>query len=131
MSAFNFRNRRIETNFEIKLRLQKNSTGQVLDGEIASTVINVSKSGACLILSELFLDRIHLFFSTLKQKSHTLILDLSQQNTGDEAIIHAKSIWMDRYPHDADPTFVMGIQFLEKQSSLYTHLKKSPNMMAS
>lgn len=129
MADFILRKLRLETDFEAGIRLQEKNSNKPIEGEIKATVLNISREGACLMVSHLFLDRTHIFFSTLGEGTHTLELhqpfsDEASPENGSQPIV-ARSVWMDRYPHDPEPSFVMGIEFLEPQNKLYQVVKKS------
>jgi hypothetical protein len=135
MADFIMRKPRLETDFEAGIRLQEKGSSKSVEGEIKATVLNLSRGGACLMVSHLFLDRTHIFFSTLGEGTHTL--EFYQPFRGETATgktpkpISARSVWMDRYPFDREPSFVMGIEFLEPQHGLYLEVKKSLRKKAS
>lgn len=126
MALFPIRLNRIKTNFEVLVHLQENNPRNVLNDNLVATAVNVSKGGACLIFPKIFLNGVHLFFSTLRNDTHTLILRCtnSTQETNGGYTILAQSVWMDSHDMDDGPAFKVGVRFIEKQKDLYDSLKK-------
>lgn len=129
IADFTLRLPRLETDFTAEIRLQEKNSHNTLEGEIRAIVLNLSSNGACLLVSELFLHRNHIFFTTLGEGTHTLLFSqpfpAGHAEDRQPLPISARSIWMDRYPHDPAPNFVMGIEFLKPQPRLYLNVKKA------
>lgn len=107
--------------------LQDMITGIPLSGLISTTVINFSPNGACLILPKLSISGKHLFYSTLNSDSYNLLLYFEDpQDTEEEVIIAARSVWMDTCEHHGNPAFKIGIRFLHNQKSLYKIFRQNP-----
>jgi len=123
MLSFAFRDTRIETNIPVCLRLQKNGTEHLHPGSVSATIVNISKSGACLLISKLLINGKHLFFATLNS-SHTMILQ-SEENTGKIKTfnIAAQSVWMDSYKNDNRLCFKVGVCFTTPQKKLFQNVK--------
>jgi len=95
MVSITFRSPRIETNIPVWLQLQENGTGQLHPGTLSASIINISKSGACLSIPKLLINGKHLFFETLNS-THTMTLQFQEDTEGIEMFsISAKSVWMD------------------------------------
>ncbi len=106
--------------------LQDMHTGIPLPEVIPTTVINFSPEGACLILSKMTISGIHLFFETLNNDSHYLLLYPEDRNdVDDQSVIIARSVWMDSFEHMSKPAFKIGIRFLENQKELYNFFQQS------
>ena len=106
--------------------LQDMHTGISLPELMPTTVINFSPEGACLILSKMNINGIHIFFETLNNDSHNLLLYPEDRNDVDEqSIIIARSVWMDSFEHMSKPAFKIGIRFLQNQKELYDYFQKS------
>jgi hypothetical protein len=123
MVSFAFRDSRIETNIPVFLRLQENGTEHLHPGSVSATIVNISKSGACLFIPKLFINGKHLFFATLNS-THTMTLQ-SEENTGKIEIfnISAQSVWMDSYKHDNHLCFKVGVCFTNPQKKLFQNVK--------
>lgn len=109
------------------MRLQENKPTRILKDEIIATTINVSRSGACLILPKIFLNGVHLFFSTLRDDTHSLILHYGVNNPDPDKdfTVNAQSIWMDSLDSEEEGGFKVGVRFTDRQDDLYKSLKKS------
>lgn len=127
MVPFLFRAPRIEYELTMSVGLQDMITGIPLSGLISTTVINFSPEGACLILPKLSINGKHLFYSTLNSDSYNLLLYFDGPNdTEEELIIAARSVWMDTCEHNGKPAFKIGIRFLNNQKSLYKLFRQNP-----
>lgn len=123
MLSFAFRDPRIETNLTVRLRLQEISTEHLHPGSVNATIVNISKSGACLLIEQLLINGKHLFFTTLNS-THIMTLQ-STDNT--EKIkkfnVSAQSIWMDSLKRDNHLYFKVGIRFTTPQKKLFQNVK--------
>lgn len=125
MPSFPLKKKRIETDLEFRVRLLENSPEKILDGEITATAINFSEGGACLIFPKVFFEKTHLFFSTLRSNTHTLILESGNSLQFEENFqIYAQSIWMNSCEYKNSRAFKVGVQFQNKQKLLFNFLKK-------
>ena len=127
MVSFAFRTPRIETNIPVWLRLQENGTGQLHPGTASASIINISKTGACLHIPKIFINGKHLFFVTLNS-THTMTLQ-SQEDTKEIGTfnIPAQSVWMDSYEHQDRLYFKIGVCFTAPQKKLFEKIKKHPS----
>lgn len=125
MVSFAFRAPRIETNIPVFLRLQENDTEHLHPGSVSATMVNISKSGACLLIPKLLINGKHLFFATLNS-THIMILQ-SEEITGNtkKFNISAQSVWMDSCKHDNRLCFKVGICFTTPQKKLFQNIKDS------
>lgn len=123
MVSFAFRDPRIDTHIPVVLRIQENGTKQLHPGSVSATIVNISKSGACLVLPKLLINGKHLFFTTLNS-THTLLLQY-KENTEKIKIcdIFAQSVWMDSYKDDNRLCFKIGICFTSPQKRLFQSIK--------
>lgn len=123
MLSFAFRDPRIETNIPVWLRLQENDTEHLHPGSVSATIVNISKSGACLLIPKPLINGKHLFFATLNS-THIMILH-SEENTGisKKFNISAQSVWMDSCKHDNHLCFKVGVCFTSPQKKLFQSVK--------
>ena len=123
MFSFAFRAPRIETNIPVFLRLQENGTEHLHPGSVSATMVDISKSGACLLIPKLLINGKHLFFATLNS-THVMILQ-SEENTGKikKFNISAQSVWLDSYKHDNRMCFQVGVCFTTPQKKLFQNVK--------
>jgi hypothetical protein len=123
MVSFLPRDRRIQCSLPVWLSLREKGSQQLLPGRVAATLINVSKSGACLIVPKMFIAGEHLFFTTLNG-SHSLLLQPQESDKHlNECIISARSVWMDSREYLDQLTFMLGICFIAAQRDFFDSIK--------
>ncbi|TKB07313.1 hypothetical protein [Desulforhopalus sp. IMCC35007] len=123
MMPFLPRDKRIQCSLPVWLSIQEKSSQQLLPGRVAATMINISKSGACLIVPNMFIAGEHLFFTTLNG-SHSLLLQ--PQESGKQLnkfLISARSVWMDSREYLDQLTFMLGICYTTTQKDLFDNIK--------
>jgi hypothetical protein len=123
MVSFLPRDTRIQCALPVWLSLQKKSSRQLLPGRAAATMINISKSGACLIVPKLFIAGEHLFFTTLSSTHNLLLQSQNSDERFKEFNISARSVWMDSCEYLNQPTFMLGICFTATQKDLFESIK--------
>lgn len=125
MVPFPFREPRIKSSIPVWLELVENRTRKVHPGKMGATIVNISRSGACLKLPKLLLEGTHLFFATLDSHTHTLLLSFHEDAQGltTEISVTARAVWMDSFKNEEETYFKVGICFAEKQEKLYRTVK--------
>jgi hypothetical protein len=122
MDLFNRLRQRISIEIPVDVFLQNKTTGKISSRHVNGTLINLSKVGACIIITKVILDGSHLFFTSLEQAENNLFLkDISIND--DVSCLVATAVWMDICTYNQQPSFKMGIKFQEHQKELYTTLK--------
>lgn len=125
MTVFPFRPPRIETSLPTLVQLQETSSGQPLSPKASATIVNFSTNGACLIVSQLIVDKQHLFYDTLDSDSCNLLLRTGETDKDSKTFtIGARSVWMDSCDFNGKPAFKIGVLFLKQQKELFTLIKK-------
>jgi len=125
MNFFLPRQLRSRIEFRVKLALQECKSGIVLPGSCSAVMIDISKKGTCLVLSQMLLGGKHLFFSTLNNdKFHLLILIDNPGDNKEPLAIPASSVWMDSCFYKEQPAFKLGIFFHEKQKKIFSVLTR-------
>lgn len=117
---------RSETEYRVKISMQERGRGELLPGEpLACVMVNISREGACLVLSKILLEGRHLFFTTLNNDQYHLVILLANPETGEESFaIPASSVWMDSCIYKKQPAFKIGLCFHERQKKLYRLFKR-------
>lgn len=124
MIFFSPRLLRLESEHTVTIGLQERQSGFRLPGKCGGVVVDISESGACLILSQVLLEGKHLFFSTLDSDSYHLVLGVVNPHSVDESfVISARSVWMDSCRYKKQPAFKVGICFLNRQKKLFRMFK--------
>ena len=123
MVPFLPRDKRIRCSLPLWLSIQEKNSQQLLPGRVAATMINISKSGACLIVPKMFIAGEHLFFTTLNG-SHSLLLKPQESDKNfNDFFISARSVWMDSREYLDQLTFMLGICFTTAQKDLFDSIK--------
>ncbi len=125
MVAFPFKKTRLSSNIPIWLSLQANSNQELHPGRIEATIINISKSGACLLTPKLMIDGRHLFFTTLNSSNSLVLQSHESIDTIDDFSFTARSIWMDSCQHMDQHFFKVGVCFTTPQNQFFSIIKKN------
>lgn len=129
MIVFPFRSPRIETSLHTFVQLQETSSGQPISSPASATIISFSAKGACLVVSQPILDKLHLFYDTLNNDSCNLLLSTEEPNGEIENFnICARSVWMDSCDFKGKPAFKIGISFFQQQKKLFDLIKKAGSL---
>ncbi len=124
MALFSPRPLRIESEYRVEIRLQENGGGGFLPGICEGILVNVSREGACIVLSQMLLEGRHLFFSTLNSERYHLVLLIKNPQAGDECFeVPARSAWMDSCYYKDGPAFKIGVCFHDRQKQLFQLFK--------
>lgn len=125
MGFFSPRLLRVKTECRVRVRLEDSKSAHSSPASCTAVLVNISQGGACLVLSKMLLEGRHLFFSTLKNERHHLVLLIENPESGDETfMVPACSVWMDSCHYKEVPAFKIGISFHEKQKELF-HIFKN------
>jgi hypothetical protein len=125
MKFFPSRLARVESEYRVEVKLQDHKSSELLPASCAGIMVNISQGGACLVLFKLMLEGKHLFFSTLNNEHHHLVVLIENPVSPKETvIIPACSVWMDSCFHKGESAFKIGISFHERQKELFQNFKK-------
>ena len=104
--------KRVNDYLPIEVSARHGSTGKTMAGPFSSRIINISATGACLLISQVMSDRYHIFYSTREDDS--LILELTINLPPDifDFKIPARPVWMNLYRQEEIRAFKMGVEFL-------------------
>ena len=87
--------------------------GQILKaGPFQGRVINISRHGACLLLSQVMAHTFHLFHSTKEDESTFLQLTIHIQPEIIDCKIPGKPVWMDIFREGDIRAFKIGVEFM-------------------
>ena len=100
--------------------------GEKLSRPVNCQIVDLSKKGAGLIIRQIIIDNLHLFFGPLESDQLILHLAIEPVN-GDESpyILAGRPVWFDRILFEEQQPFKMGIEFFEKiEEDDFRRLKK-------
>ncbi len=84
-----------------------------LAGPFAGRIIDVSIHGACLLMSQVMHNTVHVFHSTRNSSTAILQLCITLPPDLDECLLLARPIWMAQFEQGAIRAFKMGVEFIE------------------
>ena len=111
--------RRIFQRFPLALNgslfLCRAKSGERLSRPVNCQVVDLSKRGAGLIIWQIIVDNLHLFFGPLESDQLILHLTIDQQATEAQPITLAiRPLWFNRILLEEQQPFKMGVEFCEK-----------------
>ncbi len=81
-------------------------------GPFSSRIIDISATGACLLISQVMLNGYHVFHSTREDDSLFLQLTFNLPPDIIDLSIAARPVWMNLYRQDEIRAFKMGVEFM-------------------
>ncbi|MBU4260765.1 MAG: hypothetical protein KKC76_02655 [Proteobacteria bacterium] len=89
--------------------------GERLSRPVNCQVVDLSKRGAGLIIWQIIVDNLHLFFGPLESNQLILHLTIDQQGTEAPPLnLTVRPLWFNRILFEEQQPFKMGIEFFEK-----------------
>ncbi len=85
---------------------------KVLAGPFTGRVINISRHGACLLMSQVMANSFHLFHSTRENKDSCLQLTINIQPEIINCRVSGQPVWMDIFREGDIRAFKIGVEFL-------------------
>jgi len=87
-------------------------SGETMAGPFSSRIIDISTTGACLLMTQVMLDGYHIFHSTREDDSLFLQLTFNLPPDITDVNIAARPVWMDLFRQDEIRAFKMGVEFM-------------------
>ncbi len=81
-------------------------------GPFQGRIINISRHGACLLMSQVMMNTFHIFHSTKESDSVFLQLTINIQPEIIECKIPSRPIWMDIFQEGDLHAFKIGVEFM-------------------
>lgn len=85
----------------------------LLAGPFSSRIIDISSHGACLLMTQVFKQRYHVFHTAMDHSSHRLELHIDLPSDQEHYTIIARPIWMDLFRQKEITAFKLGVEFTE------------------
>ncbi|MCL7488563.1 MAG: PilZ domain-containing protein [Desulfobulbaceae bacterium] len=86
---------------------------EVLAGPLPGRIINISRHGACLLMSQVIENSFHLFYSTKEKDNSCIQLTINIQPEIINCKITGQPVWMDIFREGDFRAFKIGIEFLD------------------
>jgi hypothetical protein len=109
--------------------------GQPIAGPFSGSIIDISSHGACLLMTQVFHNGFHLFYSTRDTSNTLLQVTINHPPDINTCILTAVPIWMDLFRQQEIRAFKMGIEFtgnpeMNQMKELQKALKKNQGQRA-
>jgi hypothetical protein len=106
---------RISTSQEVDLYLYSRNNDSLPTGRVAAMLLDLSKQGAGLKFSQVFIDGRHLCYTALDSETVFIAIVFRPTDDDPEKIITrlARPVWFDRDMEDSAMPFRMGVQFVD------------------
>lgn len=100
------------------------STSEVIIGPFPGRIINISRHGACLLLSQIATNSFHMFHSIKESDTMCMQLKINIQPEIINCKIPGQPVWMDSF-HEGDiRAYKIGIEFTcDAETDAMTHLE--------
>ena len=96
----------------IRLTAQHGVSGKTVAGPFSSRIIDISTTGACLLVTQVMIGSYHIFHSTRENDSLFLQLTFNLPPDIMNFNIAARPVWMDVFRQDEIRAFKMGVEFM-------------------
>ncbi|HHO48733.1 MAG TPA: PilZ domain-containing protein [Desulfobacteraceae bacterium] len=106
------RSKRFADFLPITVSAVSGSDDKVVAGPFSGRIIDISRHGACLLMTQVLLKTFHIFHSTLKQESNYLLLRINIPPDLVNFSMPAMPVWMGPYVLDEIKVYRMGVEFL-------------------
>jgi hypothetical protein len=111
MSVEQRKSERIIDYLPIEVHTVDGTDTQLIAGPFSGSIIDISSHGACLLMTQVFHNGFHLFYSTRDTSNAMLQITIKQPPGCNTYILTAVPIWMDLFRQDEIRAFKMGIEF--------------------
>ncbi len=104
--------KRFDDYIPIRIIARHELSGKKVAGPFSGRIINVSATGACLLMTQVMDKSYHVFYSTRDDDSLALQLSITLPPDIKNFKISAQPKWLDRFQQDKIRAFKMGVDFL-------------------
>lgn len=113
MSSESRRSKRYTDFTPVAVFVKNQKTGNTLAGPFSGRIVDICSYGACLLMSQLFMDSFHVFHTTREDNSSFLELQVQKQFDIDEIILAARPVWLNTFQRDDFLEQMIGVEFLD------------------
>ncbi len=106
------RSKRVRDYLPLIVTARDGATGKTLAGPFSGRIIDISRHGACLLMSQVMQQGFHIFHSTREDDSRILQLSMTIPPDQITFTITARPVWLDLFRQDEISAFKMGVEFL-------------------
>lgn len=87
--------------------------GPPIAGPFSGRIIDISRHGACLLMTQVFRNNFHIFHSTRESSETLLQLTINHPPDLNHCVLTAVPIWLNLFRQQEIRAFTMGIEFTE------------------
>jgi len=106
------RAKRVVDYLPIGVTAQNGRSGETMAGPFSSRIIDISTTGACLLMTQVMIANYHVFHSTREDDSLFLLLTINLPPDILDFTIAARPVWMNLFRQDEIRAFKMGVEFM-------------------
>ena len=104
--------KRITDYLPIGVTAKNGKTGTMIAGPFSGRIINISSTGACLLMSQVMINNYHVFHSTCEDDSFFLNLNIHLPPEISHFNIPSRPVWLNLFFQDEIRAFTMGVEFM-------------------
>lgn len=104
--------KRFDDYLPIRIVAWNKASGRIVAGPFSGRIINISSTGACLLVTQVMDSSYHVFYSTRDDDALSLQLTITLPPDIKNFQISAQPMWLDRFQQDKIRAFKMGVDFL-------------------
>lgn len=97
----------------LEVRVVRDPDNRILAGPFAGRIIDFSRHGACLLMSQVMQNAFHVFHSTREINNAALQLSITLSPDSPEYLLVAHPIWLALFQQEKIRAFKMGVEFTE------------------
>jgi len=106
------RSKREEDLIHISVTVQNGVTGDILAGPFPGKILNISRHGACLLMTQVIWETFHIFHLSRDSDSSFILVNINMPPEIKNFSIPARPIWMSLLKHKKIRAFKMGVEFM-------------------
>ena len=106
------RSRRIPDYLPVSVSACSGINGRKVAGPFSGRIIDISKQGACLLMTQVLQGVYHIFYSTREQQGYVLEIHIDLPEEEASFVVVARPIWMDLFEKSVVKAFKVGVEFL-------------------
>jgi len=116
MSIDSRRSPRLTDYLPLEVYLLQASDEHLITGPFAGRIIDISSHGACLLMSQVMRNNVHVFHSTQENDELVLQLHICLEPDPEQFRLNARPVWFDLFHKGEIRAFKMGVKFIEDPS---------------
>ncbi|WP_448874030.1 PilZ domain-containing protein [Desulfobulbus propionicus] len=113
MSTDSRRSPRLIDYLPLEVRVLHGPDGRCLAGPFAGRIIDISRHGACLLMSQVMQNTFHVFHSTRESDEAVLQLSINLSPDDPAYLLLARPVWLALFAQEKIRAFKMGVEFTE------------------